>query len=243
MNDDRLRGLLEGYAATRDRAARDEALELALPLAYAVARRFIGRGVEREDLEQVAAMALLKAIERFDPSLGYRFTTYAVPTIAGDLRNHIRDRSGAMKLPRDTRGRLYRLDRERQLFEQEHLRQPAAEELADRLRISIDELLSLIALREQTDVASLDAPLSSDGESTLASVIGSSEDGYTRFEDSEWMKWVMSLLSEQERALVTLRFNQRLGQREAAKQLGVSQMQVSRIERRLLERIRRIDRQ
>ncbi len=106
MNDEHLTPLLEQYAATRDTALRDTLLESYLPLSKAVARKFSGRGVETEDLEQVAAMALLKALERFDPSRGFRFVTYAVPTITGDLRNHLRDRGGAMRMPRDMRQSL-----------------------------------------------------------------------------------------------------------------------------------------
>lgn len=241
MNDDRLLSLLESYAATKDKAVRDEAFELALPLAYAVARRFAGRGADREDLEQVAAMALLKAMERFDPSMGFRFATYAVPTITGDLRNYIRDKGGAVKLPRDARSRLYRLEQERQKLEREYLRQPSAKELAQAMDVSLDELLSLISLRESSDVVSLDAPISDDGDNTLGGALGDTDDGYKRMEDAEWMSWVYSLLGDQEKKLVQLRFRQRLGQRETAKKLGVSQMQVSRMERRLLDRLRAID--
>lgn len=106
MNDEHLIPLLERYAASRDPALRDELFEHYLPLARAVARKFSGRGVETEDLEQVAGMALLKALERFDPSRGFRFVTYAVPTITGDVRNYLRDKSGLMRMPRDMRQRL-----------------------------------------------------------------------------------------------------------------------------------------
>ena len=84
-----------------------------------MARKFSGRGVETEDLEQVAGMALLKALERFDPSRGFRFVTYAVPTITGDVRNYLRDKSGLMRMPRDMRQRLYQMTQEKERFERE----------------------------------------------------------------------------------------------------------------------------
>ena len=114
MNDERLLPLLERYAATRDTAVRDQLVEGYLPLARAVARKFAGRGVEMEDLEQVASIALLKAIDRFEPDRGFRFVTYAVPTITGDLRNHLRDHGGLMRMPRDMRTRLYQMTKEQE---------------------------------------------------------------------------------------------------------------------------------
>ena len=102
-NEERMGALFEEYAQTRAIHIRDELVEGYLPLAKAVARRFEGRGIETEDLQQVASMALLKAVERFDLSRGFRFVTYAVPTIAGDVRNYIRDKTGGMRMPRDLR--------------------------------------------------------------------------------------------------------------------------------------------
>ena len=147
MNDERLIPLLEQYAMTRDTALRDELFEASLPLAKAVARKFMGRGVELEDLEQVAGMALLKALERDEPARGYRFVTYAVPTITGDVRNYLRDKGSILRMPRDSRQKLYLMTREQERFEAEHLRAPTATELALRMHISADELLMLLSLR------------------------------------------------------------------------------------------------
>ena len=143
MNDEVLIPMLERYAMTRDTALRDELFEQYLPLSRAVARKFIGRGAELEDLEQVAAMALLKALERFEPERGYRFVTYAVPTITGDVRNHLRDRGGLMRMPRDTRQRLYQLSREQEAFEREFFRAPTTAELAQRMGLEPEEVLTL----------------------------------------------------------------------------------------------------
>lgn len=241
MNDERLLPLLEQYAATRDSALRDRLVEDYLPLAHAVARKFAGRGVEMEDLEQVAAIALLKAIERFEPDRGFRFVTYAVPTITGEVRNHLRDRGGMLRLPRDLRQRLYQLTQAQEAFEREHLRAPTAAELAQRMGIAPEEVLTLLSLRTRNDYVSLDMPVGEDGETRLEELLGGGDAGYEKLERREWMEWILSKVNETEKKMLLLRYRDGLGQRETAKRLGVSQMQVSRLERRVLSRLRAIE--
>ena len=243
MNDEHLIPLLERYAAGRDPALRDELFERYLPLARAVARKFSGRGVETEDLEQVAGMALLKALERFDPARGFRFVTYAVPTITGDVRNYLRDRSGLMRMPRDTRQRLYQMTQEQERFEREHLRAPTATELAERMGIAPEAFLALLSLRSQNEAVSLDTPVGEEGDTCLSDLLGSADDRFERMERSEWAQWLLSKVGDTERELLTLRYRDGLGQRETAKRLGISQMQVSRLERRALSRLRAIEAQ
>lgn len=243
MNDEHLIPLLERYAAGRDPALRDELFERYLPLARAVARKFSGRGVETEDLEQVAGMALLKALERFDPARGFRFVTYAVPTITGDVRNYLRDRSGLMRMPRDTRQRLYQMTQEQERFEREHLRAPTATELAERMGIAPEAFLALLSLRSQNEAVSLDTPVGEEGDTCLSDLLGSADDRFERMERSEWAQWLLSKVGETERELLTLRYRDGLGQRETARRLGISQMQVSRLERRALSRLRAIEAQ
>ena len=243
MNDEHLIPLLERYAASRDPALRDELFERYLPLARAVARKFSGRGVETEDLEQVAGMALLKALERFDPARGFRFVTYAVPTITGDVRNYLRDKSGQMRMPRDMRQRLYQMTQEQERFEREHLRAPTATELSERMGIAPEEFLALLSLRMQSDAVSLDTPVGEEGDTQLSDLLGSPDDRFERMERSEWTQWLLSKVGDTERELLTLRYRDGLGQRETAKRLGISQMQVSRMERRVLSRLRAIEAQ
>ncbi len=241
MNDDHLIPVLEQYAVTRAPALRDELVENYLPLARAVARRFEGRGAEREDLQQVASIALMKAIERFDPARGFRFVTYAIPTIAGDVRNYLRDKASGMRVPRDARQKLYKMQQIREQFEHDQLREPSARELAKAMNITPDELLMLLDMRNQTDIASLDAPLGEETDADLSAMLGVNDEGYERVEQQQWMSWILSKVDDKERQLLTLRYRDRLGQRETAKRLGVSQMQVSRMERRVLERLRAIE--
>lgn len=243
MNDEHLIPLLERYAASRDPALRDELFEHYLPLARAVARKFSGRGVETEDLEQVAGMALLKALERFDPARGFRFVTYAVPTITGDVRNYLRDKSGLMRMPRDMRQRLYQMTQEQERFERDHLRTPTAVELSERMGIAPEEFLALLALRTQNEAVSLDTPVGEEGDTQLSDLLGSTDDRFERMERSEWAQWLLSKVGDTERELLTLRYRDGLGQRETARRLGISQMQVSRLERRALSRLRAMEAQ
>lgn len=243
MNDEHLIPLLERYAASRDPALRDELFEHYLPLARAVARKFSGRGVETEDLEQVAGMALLKALERFDPARGFRFVTYAVPTITGDVRNYLRDKSGLMRMPRDMRQRLYQMTQEQERFEREHLRTPTAVELSECMGIAPEEFLALLALRTQNEAVSLDTPVGEEGDTQLSDLLGSTDDRFERMERSEWAQWLLSKVGDTERELLTLRYRDGLGQRETARRLGISQMQVSRLERRALSRLRAMEAQ
>lgn len=243
MNDEHLIPLLERYAASRDPALRDELFERYLPLARAVARKFSGRGVETEDLEQVAGMALLKALERFDPARGFRFVTYAVPTITGDVRNYLRDKSGLMRMPRDMRQRLYQMTQEQERFEREHLRAPTATELSERMGIAPEAFLALLSLRSQNEAVSLDTPVGEEGDTCLSDLLGSADDRFERMERSEWAQWLLSKVGETERQLLTLRYRDGLGQRETARRLGISQMQVSRLERRALSRLRAMEAQ
>lgn len=237
MNDERLVPMLEQYAKTRDPALRDALVEGYLPLSRAVARKFSGRGVELEDLEQVAAMALLNALDRFDPAKGFRFSTFAVPTLTGALRNHLRDRGDGMRMPRDIRQQLYEMTKAQQRYEQQYFHTPSAYELAVYMGISPDEMLTLLDAAQRQNAVSLDSTVGEEGESTLEAFLGRPDARFEQMERADMLKWLLSKLNPQEKELITLRYGDQLGQRETAKQLGISQMHVSRLERRILSRL------
>lgn len=239
MDDTRLIPLLADYARTRDRDVLSHLVEGYLPLCRSIARRFRGQGVEQEDLEQVAAMALMKALDRFEPERGFKFSTFAMPTIAGEVRNYLRDKGGAIRVSRDTRSRLFQLRKVQEELMQKLQREPSLRETAAAMDISPEELLSLLDAREASDVVSMDAQMGSDEDAQkLESRLGVSEGGYETVEQKEWMAWIFRQVTPQERLLLEKRFIERLGQRDTASALGVSQMQVSRMERRILARLR-----
>ncbi len=238
MSEERIARLHEAYAAERDPALRDQLLENYLPLSRAVAAKFAGRGVERDDLEQVAAMALLSALERFDPSMGYRFSTYAVPTLTGALRNHLRDRGDGMRMPRDVRQQLYRLSKAREEYERQYGSTPSAYQLAAYMNITPDELLTMLDAHQRQNAVSLDSTVGEDGESTLEAFLGRPDQRFEQLERIQQVQWLLSRLNAQERELLSLRYERQLGQRDTAAQMGISQMQVSRLERRILSRLK-----
>ena len=239
MDDTRLTPLLADYAKTRDRDVMAALVEGYLPLCRAVARRFRGQGVETEDLEQVAAIALMKAIERFEPERGFKFTTFAMPTIAGEVRNHIRDKGSAVRVARDTRTRLFQLRKVADQLTQQLQREPSLKEIADAMQVTPDELLSLLDARDATDTLSMEAAMSSDEDAQrLEEKLGVNDEGFEQVEQQQWMHWIFQQVTPQERLLLEKRYIERLGQRDTAKAMGVSQMQVSRMERKVLARLR-----
>ena len=238
MNDVSLAPLLVSYAQMPTPGLMSQLVEGYLPLSHAIARRFAGHGVELEDLQQVAAMALMKAIERFEPDRGLKFSTFAAPTITGEVRNYIRDKGSAMRMSRDVRSQLYRMQQVQEKLTQRLQREPTMREVADEMHVTYDELLSWLDQREAADVTSLSETVSEDDERDLEARLGVAEEGYERVEQREWMKWVFSQVTPDEKRLLELRFIHRMGQRETARLMNVSQMQVSRVERRVLAKLR-----
>ncbi|MBQ8200428.1 MAG: sigma-70 family RNA polymerase sigma factor [Clostridia bacterium] len=239
MDDTRLVPLLADYAKTRDRDVMSQLVEGYLPLCRSIARRFIGQGVELEDLEQVAAMALMKAIDRYEPERGFRFSTFAMPTIAGEVRNYLRDRGSTIRVSRDTRTRLYQLRKTTDQLTQQLQREPSLKEIAAAMDISHEELLILLDARGAADTVSMDAAMGSDEDAQrLEERLGVQENGYENIEQKQWMEWILRQVTPQEKLLLEKRYIERLGQRDTAQAMGVSQMQVSRMERKLLTRLR-----
>lgn len=239
MNEMHMASLHASYAQSPSPDLMEQLVEGYLPLSRAIARKFTGRGVEQDDLEQVAAIALMKAIERFEPERGLKFTTYATPTIAGEVRNYLRDKGSLLRVSRDVRSRLYQMQQIRDTLTQQLQREPSISELAAAMGIDPESLLSLLEQREASEVTSLSAGTSSDEDAQMIEEkLGALDRGFEEVEQSEWMQWVMRQLTPAEQELLRLRFVERLGQRDTAKQMNISQMQVSRVERRMLARLR-----
>ncbi len=241
MKDERLVPLLLAYRQGPQPELMAQLVEGYLPLARQIARRFAGRGVELEDLEQVASIGLMKAIQRFKPELGLRFATYATPTIAGDVRNYIRDKGDVLRLPRDAKNRLYHLQKAREKLTLELMREPTVSELSQEMRMSMEDLLALLDMRKSTDMFFLDAPIDPEEEQRVIARLGGEDTGFEAVEHKDWIHWVYKLVTPEEKKLLELRYEHRLGQRETARRMGVSQMQVSRMERRVLARLKNVE--
>lgn len=232
MNADLIHDTAMSYALDRTDASLDAAVRAALPLTQAIAARFAGRGIELEDLKQVAALALVEALQRFEPDRGLRFTTFVTPTITGKVRNYIRDRAQLLRSPRGLREQGIKMDRANEQLIQTLRREPSVQELADALGWDIQQVLDVQTMRNKTTVSSLDTP-DEDGL-MLFDRLGEEDFSFDAFELREDLKKALTLLSSTEKQLLTLRFGKRLSQSVTAKHLGLTQMQVSRMERRML---------
>ena len=222
---DRIRRVQQG-----DQAAEEALLRENLPLVAAIARRYQNCGLAQEDMLQLGSIGLLQALRRFDPTRGLCFSTYAVPLIAGEIRRFLRD-DGMVKFSRETKSLAIRIERVRR--EQGDL---TIEDLAQRLQVPVEDITAALASR--TAALSLDAPADEDG-TDLKTFLGKADadtekDALRRVE----LKELFAVLSERERQVLFLRYFQDRTQNEVGKRLGLSQVQISRIEKKALLRMR-----
>jgi RNA polymerase sigma-B factor len=230
--------LLNRYLATNDLVARDELVRNWLPLIRTLARRYSYTSEPLEDLCQVGAMALVKAIERYDPDAGSSFKAYAVPTIVGELRRHFRDTGWAVHIPRSLQERARKVGNALNALSARLGRSPTIAEIAESSGLSREEVIEGLEVRMAYDAAPLDAPGQSPDDEGLSARLGAEDDELERVEDHELLERTMRSLPERERLLVHLRFSEDLSQSEIARQVGVSQMHVSRLLRRAVGRMR-----
>jgi len=229
-----------------DASAREELVERFLPLARQLARRYQRHNEPLDDLMQVASMGLVKAIDRFDPSRGTAFSTYAVPTILGELKRYFRDSGWAVHVPRGMQERVMKLDQASQELHRKLGRSPSASELADELGLTSEEVLEAMEASSAYDAISLEEQRGSERDSqepTYADSLGIEEERYELVEYGATIAPTMKALSERERLILHLRFVEDLTQSEIADRIGVSQMHVSRLIRRALARLRAVARE
>src|SRR3954447_26059910 len=220
-------------------SSRESLIERHLPLAKRLARRYRRAPGHLEDLEQVAALALVKAADRFDPARGTAFSTFAVPTIVGEIKRYFRDSSWTVHVPRDLKERALRVEAEAQRLTTRLGRTPSVGDLGASLRMPVEEVAEARNAFAGFQAASLDAPVEpgseEDGGQTRADFLGTTDQGYELVEDRAAVESALPVLSEQYRLALHLRFRDDMSQREIGECIGVSQIQVSRILRRSLD--------
>ena len=235
----RERQLFARYRGRGDLTARDELVVQFLPLATRLAKRY-RRGAEPlEDLVQVASVGLLKAIDRFDPERATAFSSFAVPTIAGELKRYFRDKGWAVRVPRDLQELALRVDRATDRLMNDLGRAPTVSEIGDELGITDEQVLEAREAAAAHRADSLDRPCSDDEDGTrVADMLGAPEPGYLQAEQAATLEAMMSVLSDREREILRLRFDEDLTQSEIGRRLGVSQMHISRLLREAVTRLR-----
>jgi RNA polymerase sigma-B factor len=226
---------------TGDPQARETLLERFLPLARKLARRYHGGGEPLEDLVQVANVGLVKAMHRYDVDRGVSFSTYAVPTITGELKRYFRDNAWAVHVPRGMRERALQVNNAIRAMLERTGRVPSTRELASRLELDEQEVRDAQVAYIAFDTVSLDAPVSSHEDleqQPRSETVGAIDDGYRLAEDRVMVSRAVRKLPPADRQVLHMRFVEDRTQSDIARQVGVSQMQVSRILRRTLERLR-----
>ncbi|MHB8718091.1 MAG: SigB/SigF/SigG family RNA polymerase sigma factor [Candidatus Dormibacteria bacterium] len=237
---ERVRELLRRYHQTRDPRLRDELVDLNSDLVHFVARRFFNRGEPEEDIEQVGFVGLINAIDRFDPSLDNEFSTFATPTIMGEIRRHFRDRSWAVRVPRRLQENLLRVNTAMQQLTTALGRSPTIAEVADAVAMTPDDVLAALEVAPAQHTVSFDAPRGeAEDSATLGDRLGSDDGNLERVEMRQVLEQAMAHLTPREREIMALRFIDELPQTEVARRLGISQMHVSRLQRAAVEHLRR----
>ncbi|MGH8998942.1 MAG: SigB/SigF/SigG family RNA polymerase sigma factor [Acidimicrobiia bacterium] len=238
---DELRRKLEAYAGSGDKSLRDEIVAAQIGLAEYLARRFRNRGEPLDDLVQVALLGLLKAVERFDPGRGLEFSTFATPTIVGELKRHFRDRGWAVRVPRRVQELHLRMGTVVNVLSQELGRSPTIPEIAARAEVSTDDVLEAMEAGRAYRFNSIDAGPGDDDERSgggAAAQLGAEESGLEEVEHRLVLSPLLASLPKREQMILHLRYFRGMTQSEIAERLGISQMHVSRLIARSLGQLR-----
>lgn len=221
------------YRETRDTALRDEIVSSYIYIAEILSRKFINRGVEYDDIYQVACLGILYAVERFDPDKGVKFATFATPTVMGEIRKYFRDKGSFIRIPR----RLYEV-----FYKAEKIRRMSSEisqeEISRILNIPEKLLESVYEIGDISFIKSLEYEAYADGEMSLSNVVGIEDKHYLMIEDKDFVDFCMNRLTESERQFIQYRYYDEKSQKEISSLMDTSQMQISRMEKRILKKLK-----
>jgi RNA polymerase sigma-B factor len=241
-----LRALHRRYRDSKDPAERDrlraQLVDAYHDFVYFLARKFQNRGEPLDDIVQVGYLGLIKAIERFDPDLGFEFTTFATLTVAGEIKRHFRDKGTAIRFPRRLQELHQSVVRVNEEMKNQLGREPTVSELAERLGVRPEDVTEAIEMGPAYMPLSLDQPVgSADGQESrvIAEQIGTVDPELDRVEMRDLLDRAMVHLTPRERSIMAMRFYEQMSQSEIARRLGISQMHVSRLQRAALEQLRK----
>ena len=232
------RELLRRYHEDGDRSARELLVQRHLPLVRALARRYAGRGEALEDIEQVGAIGLIKAIDRYELSREVALTTYATPNVVGEIKRHFRDKGWAIRVPRALQELNGKMGPTIERLTGRLGRSPSIAEIAEELQTTPEQVLEAMEAGSAYAPASLSAGPTAEGELDPMETIGTEDLNFERSEQRASLEPALELLPEREREILRMRFEDGLTQTQIAEQVGVSQMHVSRLIRKSLARMR-----
>ncbi|MDR2162402.1 MAG: SigB/SigF/SigG family RNA polymerase sigma factor [Clostridiales Family XIII bacterium] len=233
--------LFAAYAKHPSDELRNQIVEKYMYLADMLSRKYTGRGIDYDDLYQVASMALVLAVDRFDQGKGFAFTSFATPTIIGEIKRYFRDKSWALKVPRRMKDLVTQFSSAREKLQKENGRPPTIRELAEYMEVSEEDILEAMESVNTYRAYSLDQVAKNKGDDDQCSLdryISVEESGYESFENADLIKNVMAELSDKERAIFDERMLGMKTQKEVAEEHGVSQVTISRLEAEIREKFR-----
>lgn len=225
--------LFNEYRRTGDKKIRDELVQSYIYIAEILSKKFVNRGVEYEDIFQVACMGILYAVERFNPERGVKFATFATPTVLGEIRHYFRDRGHFIRVPRKLYEIFYRAEQVKRNGEN-----VTPEEISRILDIPQEVIARAYDIGDMAFIKSLEDEAYADGNLTLSNLIGVDDNNFIMIENRDFVDYCMGRLSEQEVEFVRLRYFDELTQTQIAKKWSTSQMYISRLERKTLKKIR-----
>lgn len=228
------------YKKTKDTSLRNEIIEKYMYLADAIVKRYLNKGIEYDDLFQVACYGLILAAERFDISIGVKFSTYATPTIMGEIKRYFRDKGYLLKLPRKFYDIFQKANRIRLARMQFDGYVPTIDEIASVLKIEKKDVSDAMAFESIVNVLSIDMPVYDEQSPALSKVIGYEEDGFLVVDNKDFLKFALKSLTTEEKRFIIQRYYRNNTQRAVAAKWGVSQMYISRLERKILEKLKKI---
>lgn len=229
------------YQKTKDKALRDELIEEHMYLAEILAKKYTGRGIDYEDIFQVASVGLILAVDRFDPSKGYVFSSYATPTIIGEIKRHFRDKGWTIKVPRRIQELSKKISVAKNVLAGELGRIPTAEDIADYLDVSYDQVIEAMEASKVYQPGSIDSTIDSSDDGNdlqISDIIGDDDPTYERVENLDYLVRELKKLPKIERTILIERYINRKTQIAIAEELGISQMTVSRIEKKVIRSLR-----
>lgn len=230
------------YQKTRSKELRDFLIEQHLYIAEILAKKYLNKGIDYDDIFQIASMGLIYAVERFDPSKGFEFSSYATPTIIGEIKKYFRDKGWSIKVPRKVQENSKKINNAKVYLSQVMQESPTVKDIADYLGISSDEVLETMEASKVYQPQSLDVQLENsqdDRSAYLGDLVGKEDTNFKEVENNDYINKVLAKLSELERNIIQGRYIDGKTQISISKELGISQMTVSRIENKVLRKLKK----
>lgn len=221
-----------------DVSNRNEIVNKYLYLAEIISKKFVNRGIDYDDIYQIACMALIKAVERFDPEKGVKFISFATPTVIGEIKRYFRDKGSVIRIPRRIYEVYQKVNQAREYLLQQLQRVPRVDEIAKYLHISEESVLEISESWNAYNMQSFDQSVYEDDDIELHETIGSEDITFEKIENRDFLEKSLDKFNQAEREFIRMRYFKNKTQKDIADMLGVSQMYISRLERKILEKFR-----